>query len=149
MRYILSLLLCYFLISTQTTNASTASIFEYNETAIEQQLSAASSAEIEFTNNQQASKSLVEKYQLNTLVNGENTANANTPDVGFLSFASGCCLGLPGVTLVSLHYYYKTNNSAVGRESMNIALIGFGIRLVATITVYYLLFVSASGIYGI
>jgi len=89
---------------TLSSKANTAELFNYSETIIEQQLSAVTNAEAEFLGNEQNASLIIEKNHLVNLIAKSVDVSEKT-DVGLLSFVAGCCLGLPGAAVVSLHYY--------------------------------------------
>ena len=119
-----------------SSKASTADLFAYNEATVEQQLTVATNAEAEFEANEHNISFIKEKNHLVSLV-AESVDVSEKTDVGFLSFAAGCCLGLPGAAVVSLHYYYSTGNLAAGRESLKFGIIGVVVRTVAVAALYY------------
>ena len=138
------LIIVSILFITLSSKASTADLFNYNETTIEQQLNVVTNAEIEFLGNEQNASSIIEKNHLVNLIAKSVDVSEKT-DVGLLSFVAGCCLGLPGAAVVSLHYYYSTGNIADGRESLKFGIIGVVVRIVVYVSAYYYIIVNAGG----
>jgi hypothetical protein len=134
MKYLFYVAIIYFFIDLTPVKANNAEVFNYNQELVAQQLQVATAAEIDFNNNNQSSNSIKEKYKLSNLFS-YNYSSQRVPDLGYISFVAGCCVGLPGLAVVSLQYYNQSGgNSSNG--SYGTASIGAIFLLVVIAGIY-------------
>jgi len=139
MKYLSILFICILGI-IQTSKASNASLFAYDESNVQTELSSVTLAENDVNSNLKSHVSIKRKFNLSNM----NFSTSDSPNAGIeiLSLAAGCCLGAGGAVAVSLNYYYNTGNVENGKTSLKYGLIGVGIRVGSVILVYALAYAS-------
>ena len=127
-------------INIQTSHATIADEFYYDENQVTSELSSLSILESKVENHDELNVEQVEQVKNFKALTG----NAEPDGFRFVSFLSGCCCSISGAAVASLYYYYKTGDTEMGKESLKYGIFGS----VAPLILYVILILSNTSTNG-